>query len=204
MEEVWKDINLSSLQSEVPATPPLCHLHNPSSAAAAGIILQDFLAHGPPLNNNNKAPYHHPPPPHPTIDLNLDYASSHHHSHPNPQQGINIIGPISPQLRFCPTNRKRVIEQQQQQQQQMSDGLICNGISDDDDNRRNKRMIKNRESAARSRARKQAYTNELELEVAHLVQENSKLRRKYEELRSAMAAQMPARKHHQRASSAPI
>ncbi|RWW02198.1 hypothetical protein GW17_00034722 [Ensete ventricosum] len=38
--------------------------------------------------------------------------------------------------------------------------------------RRKKRMIKNRESAARSRARKQAYTNELEQEVDHLLNEN--------------------------------
>uniref|UniRef100_A0A0D3A1N5 BZIP domain-containing protein n=1 Tax=Brassica oleracea var. oleracea TaxID=109376 RepID=A0A0D3A1N5_BRAOL len=73
-------------------------------------------------------------------------------------------------------------------------------------NRRHKRMIKNRESAARSRARKQecaspplltlllqkemwfchqnafAYTNELELEVAHLQAENAKLRRQQDQI----------------------
>lgn len=41
--------------------------------------------------------------------------------------------------------------------------------------RRQKRMIKNRESAARSRARKQAYTNELENKVARLEEENKRL-----------------------------
>ncbi|KAF6136498.1 hypothetical protein GIB67_035057 [Kingdonia uniflora] len=41
--------------------------------------------------------------------------------------------------------------------------------------RRQKRMIKNRESAARSRARKQAYTNELENKVSRLEEENGKL-----------------------------
>ncbi|XP_008673328.1 ABSCISIC ACID-INSENSITIVE 5-like protein 2 isoform X2 [Zea mays] len=41
--------------------------------------------------------------------------------------------------------------------------------------RRQKRMIKNRESAARSRARKQAYTNELENKVSRLEEENKKL-----------------------------
>ncbi|GAA0176854.1 basic leucine zipper transcription factor [Lithospermum erythrorhizon] len=44
--------------------------------------------------------------------------------------------------------------------------------------RRQRRMIKNRESAARSRARKQAYTMELEAEVAQLNEENEELRKK--------------------------
>ncbi|KAJ6864166.1 hypothetical protein NC651_034872 [Populus alba x Populus x berolinensis] len=38
-------------------------------------------------------------------------------------------------------------------------------------------MIKNRESAARSRARRQAYTNELEIKVYHLEEENERLRK---------------------------
>ncbi|XP_042457648.1 bZIP transcription factor ABI5 homolog isoform X1 [Zingiber officinale] len=42
--------------------------------------------------------------------------------------------------------------------------------------RRQRRMIKNRESAARSRARKQAYTVELEAELNQLKEENSRLR----------------------------
>ncbi|XP_042381814.1 bZIP transcription factor 27-like isoform X2 [Zingiber officinale] len=54
--------------------------------------------------------------------------------------------------------------------------------------RRKKRMIKNRESAARSRARKQAYTNELENEVDRLLNENHMLKRQYEQLRLEMAA----------------
>ncbi|GFP80700.1 abscisic acid-insensitive 5-like protein 4 [Phtheirospermum japonicum] len=47
--------------------------------------------------------------------------------------------------------------------------------------RRRRRMIKNRESAARSRARKQAYTLELEAEVAKLKEMNEELRKKQEE-----------------------
>eukprot|EP00250_Pteridium_aquilinum_P035531 c9594_g1_i1 orf=205-1473(+) len=43
--------------------------------------------------------------------------------------------------------------------------------------RRQKRMIKNRESAARSRARKQAYTVELEAEVTLLKEENARLKK---------------------------
>ncbi|GAB2293772.1 ARM REPEAT PROTEIN INTERACTING WITH abf2 [Dionaea muscipula] len=48
--------------------------------------------------------------------------------------------------------------------------------------RRQRRMIKNRESAARSRARKQAYTTELELELAKLKEENQELRKKQVEI----------------------
>ncbi|WCJ41817.1 Protein ABSCISIC ACID-INSENSITIVE 5 [Euphorbia peplus] len=48
--------------------------------------------------------------------------------------------------------------------------------------RRQRRMIKNRESAARSRARKQAYTVELELELTQLKEENAKLRQLVEEI----------------------
>ncbi|PQQ15596.1 ABSCISIC ACID-INSENSITIVE 5-like protein 5 [Prunus yedoensis var. nudiflora] len=48
--------------------------------------------------------------------------------------------------------------------------------------RRQRRMIKNRESAARSRARKQAYTMELEAEVAKLKEENQELQKKQAEM----------------------
>ncbi|XP_073066817.1 ABSCISIC ACID-INSENSITIVE 5-like protein 5 [Primulina eburnea] len=48
--------------------------------------------------------------------------------------------------------------------------------------RRQKRMIKNRESASRSRARKQAYTMELEGEIAKLKEENDELRKKQAEM----------------------
>ncbi|KAJ7946058.1 ABSCISIC ACID-INSENSITIVE 5-like protein [Quillaja saponaria] len=47
--------------------------------------------------------------------------------------------------------------------------------------RRQKRMIKNRESAARSRARKQAYTLELEAEIAKLKEVNQELQTKQAE-----------------------
>nr|BCU04196.1 FDL1 protein [Lemna aequinoctialis] len=71
----------------------------------------------------------------------------------------------------------------------------------------NKRMIKNRESAARSRARKQAYTNELEMEVNQLTVENERLRyqlTQQEELRAKMAAQMSTKRALERSSTAPF
>ncbi|GAB4856448.1 hypothetical protein Ancab_014363 [Ancistrocladus abbreviatus] len=48
--------------------------------------------------------------------------------------------------------------------------------------RRQRRMIKNRESAARSRARKQAYTVELEAELNQLREENTQLKQALAEL----------------------
>uniref|UniRef100_A0A7N0T3P0 BZIP domain-containing protein n=1 Tax=Kalanchoe fedtschenkoi TaxID=63787 RepID=A0A7N0T3P0_KALFE len=48
--------------------------------------------------------------------------------------------------------------------------------------RRHRRMIKNRESAARSRARKQAYTLELETEIAKLREVNEELHKKQDEM----------------------
>ncbi|KAL5200841.1 hypothetical protein ABZP36_035195 [Zizania latifolia] len=59
--------------------------------------------------------------------------------------------------------------------------------------RRKKRMIKNRESAARSRARKQARVNSLEREVEELKQENVELRVKYEQLRTSVEVSVPVR-----------
>nr|CAT00686.1 bZIP transcription factor [Antirrhinum majus] len=71
--------------------------------------------------------------------------------------------------------------------------------------RRQKRMIKNRESAARSRARKQAYTHELENKVWRLEEENERLK-KQKEWENALPTIPPPEPKRQlrRTSSAPI
>ncbi|XP_074584341.1 ABSCISIC ACID-INSENSITIVE 5-like protein 2 [Curcuma longa] len=71
--------------------------------------------------------------------------------------------------------------------------------------RRQKRMIKNRESAARSRARKQAYTNELENKVSCLEEENERLK-KQKELDEFVFSVRPPEPRYQlrRTSSAPL
>ncbi|XP_039063292.1 ABSCISIC ACID-INSENSITIVE 5-like protein 2 isoform X2 [Hibiscus syriacus] len=71
--------------------------------------------------------------------------------------------------------------------------------------RRQKRMIRNRESAARSRARKQAYTNELENKVSRLEEENERLR-KQKELDKMLPSAPPLEPKYQlrRTSSGPF
>ncbi|KAK3155761.1 hypothetical protein QOZ80_2BG0207180 [Eleusine coracana subsp. coracana] len=68
--------------------------------------------------------------------------------------------------------------------QLMGGGSSCDG----DDERKTIRMMKNRESALRSRARKRAYVQELEKEVRRLVNENLKLKRQCKQLKVEMAA----------------
>ncbi|XP_024966243.1 ABSCISIC ACID-INSENSITIVE 5-like protein 2 isoform X2 [Cynara cardunculus var. scolymus] len=71
--------------------------------------------------------------------------------------------------------------------------------------RRQKRMIKNRESAARSRARKQAYTHELENKISRLEEENERLKRQKEIGKVLPSAPPPEPKYQlRRTSSAPF
>ncbi|CAI9782921.1 unnamed protein product [Fraxinus pennsylvanica] len=78
------------------------------------------------------------------------------------------------------------------------------GVTERTVERRQKRMIKNRESAARSRARKQAYTHELENKVSRLEEENERLRRQ-KELEVLPSIPPPEKKYQlRRTSSAPI
>ncbi|KAL5546920.1 hypothetical protein UlMin_006607 [Ulmus minor] len=71
--------------------------------------------------------------------------------------------------------------------------------------RRQKRMIKNRESAARSRARRQAYTNELENKVSRLEEENEKLRKQKEVEKMLPTTPSPEPKNQlRRTNSAPF
>ncbi|TKY48642.1 ABSCISIC ACID-INSENSITIVE 5 protein 1 [Spatholobus suberectus] len=61
--------------------------------------------------------------------------------------------------------------------------------------RRQRRMLKNRESAARSRARRQAYTVELETELNLLKEENEKLKQILAEAERKRKQEISQRKH---------
>ncbi|XP_050241700.1 protein FD [Quercus robur] len=212
MEEVWKDIDLASLQDQDTIRQP-----HPSSNFR-GVILQDFLARpfskDPPAsmvssstNTRETALYAAAegsllPPPATVLSLNsgcefhfLDNSdpvlrpSSHLQSHPssNVSSFSSQFEALASSSGLPSSAKKRVPESEN-----------CSG------DRRHKRMIKNRESAARSRARKQAYTNELELEVAHLMEENARLKKQQEQLRLAAAAQLPKKHSLHRTSTAPF
>ncbi|XP_010266851.1 PREDICTED: protein FD-like isoform X2 [Nelumbo nucifera] len=225
MEQVWKDINLASTSlSDHHATrePLLPKSTTTTSSATAfrGVILQDFLARpfskDPPTSSvisvdpttaSDVAVFGSPAPPPPTV-LSLNSGPEFHYlenttdplrsqsqlytpgnsATPFFLSSLNTpFDPFAPSSAFSSFCKKRVPES-----------------DDSSGDRRHKRMIKNRESAARSRARKQAYTNELELEVAYLKEENAKLRIQQQELYLAAAAQLPKKHTLYRTSTAPF
>ncbi|KAJ1701872.1 hypothetical protein LUZ63_001651 [Rhynchospora breviuscula] len=231
MEDVWKDISLMTpLQNHYHGSnnhhhpnhhhnqhQNHFHLSNKSNSSFKGMILQDFLAGplnrplsiSPPIDHPTLPPIPTPNLPPTSLSLNsgLDFGYLGNSPSSNSSSGDSrvtgratetssfispalndmITGPSSPGniLSFC--SKKRVPE-----------GSMVGG------DRRQKRMIKNRESAARSRARKQAYTNELELTVQTLTQENDKLRKQYDQLRHSMEGQQTTRNTLQRCTSSPF
>ncbi|CAD5170542.1 unnamed protein product [Musa acuminata subsp. malaccensis] len=213
MEEVWKNVTLNSLYQDKPMTPVDCyrHDHPTSSPSFRGMILQDFpagplnrpLTISPPAVEELPVPPPPSPPAHPQTVLNLNSGLEFQHLVVDANSRSNASNSngryssaFSPTGLFsCCSNRKMMRES------------LAIGID-----RKHKRLIKNRESAARSRARKQAhpsfsstaYTIQLELEVSHLKEENAKLKRQNEELRLAMATQLPKRNTLQRSSTPPF
>ncbi|KAJ4759802.1 Basic-leucine zipper (bZIP) transcription factor family protein [Rhynchospora pubera] len=231
MEDVWKDISLMTpLQNHYHGSsnhyhPNHHHNHHQNqfhlsnkSNSFKGMILQDFLA-GPlnrPLSVSPPIEDPHTLPPIPTPNLpptslslnsGLDFGYLGNSLSSNSSSGDSrvtgratetssfispalndmIMGPSSPGniLSFC--SKKRVPE-----------GSMVGG------DRRQKRMIKNRESAARSRARKLAQTNEMERTVQTLTQENEKLRKQYDQLRHSIVGQQSIRNTLQRSTSSPF
>nr|XP_043618153.1 bZIP transcription factor 27-like [Erigeron canadensis] len=210
MEEVWKDINL-------PATTT--NHRGDTTNGYRGFILQDFLAKPFSSSTTNHHDTHShtptsasslsygspspspppppPPPPHsqPPMLLNLNSG---------PDQ-LNFLGEDLTRNVVCPFDQVLASSNS-------SSGLLANSgmrstlpVTDrTGGDRRHKRMIKNRESAARSRARKQAYTNELENEVERLKEENAILKRQQQQLQVATAAQMTKKGGLQRTLTAPF
>ncbi|CAL9106603.1 unnamed protein product [Musa textilis] len=172
MEEVWKDISLSTLHQDVPSTPVLSFHPATTTSSFRAVMLQDFIADAFKAENRAPPPSTHSPPAllSPTSDNSRQFFSYDLNASAS---GSNAAQSESTKKRSPEKRPNRSVDRQ-------------SGVE-----RRKKRMIKNRESAARSRARKQAYRNELELEAARLLNENEMLKRESEQLRMTVATQNP-------------
>ncbi|KAL6226990.1 hypothetical protein ACLB2K_000949 [Fragaria x ananassa] len=222
MEEVWKDINLASLSNA------------DNSPNFRNMTLQDFLARpfanvvSPTPdhhhhNNNNHITLNSPPPPPATV-LSLNHSDSDQFQ----LFCIENLNTTRPFVNLNHPNTSTVSEKSFNgaypfeglgSQSSPSPGLVMPSgfgygnerLPEPDDrsnfgggDRRHRRMIKNRESAARSRARKQAYTNDLEIRIQLLMEENERLRRENEQLSDAAASQLPKKHSLNRSSTAPF
>ncbi|XP_056851165.1 bZIP transcription factor 27-like isoform X2 [Raphanus sativus] len=120
-------------------------------------------------------------------------SSTQHGSFLPPPATVLSLNPHSIDTHFDESSRFGCSEKKRSQDSDESRG-----------DRRHKRMTKNRESAVRSRARKQAYINELELEIVHLQKENARLKRQEEQLKMAEATQHQTKKILQRSWTCPF
>ncbi|CAD5168716.1 unnamed protein product [Musa acuminata subsp. malaccensis] len=204
MEEVWKDISLSSLQQDMPSIPSLppnhlerlCGVSSSTTTSFKSIILQDFLT------EHFKATSDRSPPPSTALGLNSNLGG-----------GSNGLSSSSASSFFSDGVGDGVVACCSKKHQMEHELNEESGDRSDVD-RRKKRMIKNRESAARDYEFSlsslcfmgKAYTTELEQEVDHLVNENRTLKRQFEELKKAAQDHLfvPAKHTLQRTLTAPF
>ncbi|KAG6474972.1 bZIP transcription factor 27-like [Zingiber officinale] len=198
IEDVWNDISLHRDDSHWHRTHPLPH------RSLRTMILQDFLS-GPLIRPPSAATAFDCPPSaavHPTalsLEIHLIPPDSiHSGSAASPSPSPSFVFPAfsdtnpppsSPIGLFSFCSKKKPL----------SDPPSNSGVV-----RRHNRMMKNRESASRSRARKQAYVNELEVEISQLQEENSRLKKELKKLHKVMASKQlfPSKNKLQRSSTA--
>ncbi|CDP01857.1 unnamed protein product [Coffea canephora] len=208
MEEVWKDINLSSLQDQ-----PSSRDDPSSTTTFRGMIFQDFLARpfdkDPPTTTPATGYCSPPPPPPPPppqatmLTLNSSGPDEFHlFGNSNPLRQTPLLGPQQSISHAC----SNLSMQFNDALGSCAAGMHAHGNgkkrcpepqtnSSGSGDRRHKRMIKNRESAARESFHYLAYTNELELEVNNLMEENARLREQQRQLCLAAVNQQVPRKH---------
>ncbi|CAL5373440.1 unnamed protein product [Camellia sinensis] len=205
MDEVWNDITLASLHD-----PPTLRDDPTRDTHFRSLTFQDFL--GRPVNKNPPARISggdgSPASPPSTTSLNLNslpdqlnLLSSNESDPMRANYGGLESRPVSSEASLnvlfdalaSSSSSLQALGKKRFPESESSSG-----------DRRHKRMIKNRESAARSRARKQAYTIELELEVAHLMKENARLKSEQQQSFLAAETQLPKKHALHRTSTAPF
>ncbi|XP_030527150.1 bZIP transcription factor 27-like [Rhodamnia argentea] len=199
MDDIWKDINLGFLKDppdhrQPPAPAAISTSINGVGLGFQGTVLTNFLA-GPARDYPPRGSGFGSDVPTTRLSLNSSEADAQGVAAAGQVQGPcgrgGGVGADSPPLvpRFSSLCGK---------------GSSNNGDRNDPRDRKFKRLVKNRESAARSRARRQAYTTGLEIEIAHLQKENANLRRQQEKLRLAPPPDIPKKKRLQRTFTAPF
>ncbi|KAL8144177.1 hypothetical protein V2J09_017209 [Rumex salicifolius] len=121
---------------------------------------------------------------HPILSPNPNSASSHHGPilrdfFTGGEEDVSAGSMIPPSFNRCGVNTP-FVAMAASSSAYLLDSFIKKRSSEEIDctrDRKYKRMMQNRESAVRSRARKTAYTIELEKEKAQLIEENARLRR---------------------------
>ncbi|GAA0159182.1 basic leucine zipper transcription factor [Lithospermum erythrorhizon] len=191
MDEVWKDINFPSFQEH----SSIDHLR---SSNFRSTNFQHLFSLS--FSTSSSSRYGSPvPPPATMLTLNTTHESHLFRSN-GPLREVPPLMQYHTVPKICPHSSKPVdFFPDSNAKKRQSD------IDSSNSDKRHKRMIKNRDAAARSRARNQesAYTDELELEVAYLVEENARLRKQQKQLCLA-AAQQPEKRKFYRATSAPL
>lgn len=191
VDEVWNYIQEEQKQSSLDRNVTLGEMTLEDFLVKAGVVAQS--SQGKKIPGSVMGRVDSVGPPQQTQWMNYPISSIP----PQQQQQQQTMMPVyMPVQQHLPLGGNHVMENAYHETQMMSSSPMMCTLSDTqasrhkrvapDDiaeksvERRQKRMIKNRESAARSRARKQAYTHELEHKVSRLEEENERLRRQHE------------------------
>ncbi|CAH9061994.1 unnamed protein product [Cuscuta europaea] len=183
VDEVWHDIQQGEKRSSLDRKATLGEMTLEDFLIKAGIVSPGMKNSGPVLAADSMA----------LLQLNAQWPNYHiqntiqqqHNMLPvfmTGQQNLPVVpNPMmdtsySEQMTISPTLMGAMSDTQGSRRKRTAPETVVEKSVE----RRQKRMIKNRESAARSRARKQAYTQELESKVSHLEEENDRLKKQKE------------------------
>ncbi|XP_048137493.1 ABSCISIC ACID-INSENSITIVE 5-like protein 1 [Rhodamnia argentea] len=201
VDEVWDEIHKGQGRTLSNENNTILNDHEPPrrQQTFGEMTLEDFLVKAG-VVQESPLPKATPPPqppvhkrnlmdPSPSLDAGLGMRSASGYGYPNTPQGggNNFPGNGYPGFQMYPPTARYMGEcassVMNERCQSLAEAVglksrrIIDGPPEVVIERRQRRMIKNRESAARSRARKQAYTVELEVELNQLKEENEKLKK---------------------------